>query len=214
MPATVYGPEAFTVGADIVLPSYDSNWALTNPQTNEIYANAARDRLEMEGGAGGGNPCARWNGTVAANHRIVSDLTTGAANNSWPGHVVRCSSTFNGYLAEWDSFAGDIILYEVSSNGTVFDVLSQGGTVNQNTAYNGTYLEADGSSLEAGDDTNGAATVTATDATYSTGQPGLSLAGGAEVAANMSHDNVEIIDLDASGGTSVRYKYLILLGVS
>jgi hypothetical protein len=180
----VYGPQAFTVGSDINLDTFDANWVKVRGGAEELRVAQATDdvRIPVSGGSGCSN---RWVGSALTDQRITGTCKTGSGG--FPGFWARADADGNGYTAEWDAAANNIVLYRVTgasggAGGTYVELGTAAGSVAASTTYTGCYLKATGTNpviLEVGDDTNGPDVVPFSDsdaARHQTGQPGVAVA--------------------------------------
>jgi hypothetical protein len=194
MSITVYGPESFTVGADINLDTYDPNWSkITAVGTGIMIVRAATDELHVSGnGLGSGYT---WNGQTLLDQRLTAKLI--AANSSYPGITNRQIANSDGYLAEWQATEGLIHLYRVSASWVTFTSLATGGIVAHLTSYPNAYVKVTGTNpchITVGDDVNGE--VIAIDDSnaprYTSGQPGITTY--PFIATEPAIDDISIFD--------------------
>jgi len=200
--ALIYGPDAFTVGSDTNLITYDANWDVVNSGTHQLHILAATDKVYTNASING---VSRWTGQTVLDQKIVSDIDIGSTGQ-WPGLVLRCDADQNCYYIEWDSAENGIYLYRATGftggSGGSYNQIAFGGSVSA-TTYTNAYAKVTGTNpcaIELGDDTNGPAIVTYNDsdaARLQSGQPGLNV--GATVDLS-NHDNVEIWDEAATAG--------------
>lgn len=202
----VYGPDAFTVGADVVLSTYNAVWTkLVNGSAPELTIIAASDDLRKPTPDSGNSSSSVYNGTLSTEQTIYSDIFSGATS-CFAALYARKGTTHSsaGYLAQWDS-GGTIILYRVTA-GPTFTTIATNGTVAINTTYLNCFIKVSGVgatvTINYGDDTNGAFTFGDTDAArILTGKVGFdTFDGGA--TGSMAFDNVRVYD-DSLGGHGV-----------
>jgi hypothetical protein len=215
MATKVYGPDAFTVGADVNLEVYDAaNWAANAVSvggTQKVMAATDDVRVTPVSTAS----ITRYIGITLVAQRIVGDIKLlSSVNAPFPGLRNRSATTEqDGYLAEWDNSAVQqkINLYRVTGGASpVFTLIASGGLVDGSAANNylGGYLKATGTNpvaLEAGDNTNGVAITTSDSnaARYQSGQPGLSIYNDGALACGI--DNVEVWDESAAPVVLMQY---------
>lgn len=218
MSLLVYGPDAFTVGADVVLSTYNALWTyVTNGLAPELTVIAATDDVRKPAANPSDGSISMYNGTLAVDHTIYADIFSGAGS-CFPGLWGRKGTTFAsaGYLAQWDS-GGTIILYRVMA-GPTFTTIATAGTVAINTTYANCFIKVSGVgatvTIDYGDDTNGPFTFGDNNAArILTGKVGFD-AFDAGATGSMAFDNVRIYD-DQLGGVLNPYFYrMIGAGVS
>lgn len=202
MATLVYGPEAFTVGSNIDLETYDSQWTrLTEGTSVDPSVRAATDDVRNPTTPGTGAR-SRWNGSISAEQRITGDIIFGA-QNSYTGFTVRTvnNSKDDCYLVQWASDLNSIRLYRVV--GGSFTTVQSSGGVAVSTTYTGAFAKATtvGATvvIDYGDAINGAFQYTDTDAArHLSGLPGIDIYE-ANVALNSAIDNISIYEEGAVG---------------
>lgn len=194
----VYGPDAFTVGSDQSLQTYDANWK----DDADSFGNTGRVQASTDDvrDFGGAHCRCYWNGVVSVDQKIVATIKQGPSTNSYPGLVVRrhITDVHDGYLVQWSNALGVMRLYRVV--GGTYTQVQDSGSVSSNTTYTNAFVQAItvGSTVvvKFGDDINGTFTFTDSDAArILTGQAGLDIFEGTD-ALSSGVDDVEIWDLD------------------
>lgn len=223
MPVKVYGADAFTVGADTNISTYDANWVQDSwVGSGVMQARASTDDVRVNSAS---PAIARWTGAILIGQSIIAKLivTTG---NIFPGLMVRAQKNANagrtddlaraGYLAEWDSTLNDVVLYRVlaaDSTNPTFTVVAQGGAVATSATYTNCKIKATGTNpvqLAVGDDTNGAGFLTFSDSNalrWQDGDAGLSIQNDTFLACAI--DDVEVWDEDAIVATGNPWRLAI-----
>jgi hypothetical protein len=207
MPVKVYGPDAFTVGADVNLNTYDANWERVLPAdaswAGVVQAKAATDDLRATNASAASY---RWNGQTLVGQKILGKLLAGAGD--YPGFHARLTPTPGGganrvlgYLAEWQATENLIQIYRITEPGGVltYATIASAGVVGNGSTYTGAYLRATGTNpvhLEYGDNTQGPFTFDDSNAARAvSGQPGVSFSDALPISIWI--DDVEVWDEDA-----------------
>lgn len=206
MPTLLYGPDAFTVGADTNLDTYDANWVKQGAPAGDTFSvRASTDDV-------------RSLGTTSAYYRrtlnIPLDVSIHADvyqdGQGGIGFEVRTTATpFNGYLFEYNTDNADLVLYRVTA-GETYTLVASGGVLIVPATYIDAFLKVTGTNpvhLEAGDNTNGTA-ITYDDSNaaryQAAGGVALSEGAGALALAN-AFDNVSVWDEAAVPTTDPGY---------
>jgi endonuclease/exonuclease/phosphatase family metal-dependent hydrolase len=180
-------PETFTNSDGVALATHNASWTVNAGNfainTNSVYAN----------GAGNGYSMAIWNQSSFSNDQYAEITLPALTSGGYIGVVVRGQSgSFSGYIVVADSVGSSVLRCDA---GTC-TLLTSGGVFSQGDTLR---LEASGTSITL--KKNGSVLAGVTDATYSSGRPGL--AGYSNVTGSRGDNfNAASISLGGGGGGS------------
>ena len=194
----VFGPDSFTAGSNINIDAYPSgsaNYTYSVGSSANLLVNATSDLIVVQDNIGADGIAIVTSPDLSSlgdqEARAVVSGTAAALAGSWAGVTIRDDGSGDAYLAGIDNGNNEVAIYEIIAGATSLLASADRGLAGA-TKYS-MWFSAVGSSLTLR--LNGDTAVTVTDATRSTGSPGVY--GGDDGAAGTAGeiDDFEVDDL-------------------